>query len=287
MIKLIIGPTASGKSALGIEIARKINGVIINMDSMQIYKSIPIITAQPSSEDLATVPHKLYGFAANNYNLSFGKWIQMMHIEVQNAKNQGFTPVIIGGTMMYAYMLLNGFSPIPEISDEVRHSINKLYATVGHEEFLDITSKMDGGTPHDKQRLVYNHCLILQTGRSLLEYSSLPQKKVFEGEIEVIVPHKTRQQIYDVCNSRFLDMIDGGLFEEVKSVMECANSPIKRATGFPYIIQHFNSEIDYSKMVEKCQQETRNYAKKQIMWLRKMAKEGLIPQAAVDSIGLM
>ena len=279
MIKLIIGPTASGKSALGIEIARKINGIIINMDSMQIYKSIPIITAQPSIEDLAKVPHKLYGFATNDYNLSFGKWLQIMQTEVKNAKNNGFTPIIVGGTMMYAYMLLNGFSPIPEISDEVRNSAHKLYEAVGHEEFLDITKKMDGETPHDKQRLIYNHCLILQTGKSLVQYSLLPQTKLFAGEIEVVIPNKTRKQVYDVCNSRFLDMIKDGLFDEVKSVMEFTNSPIKRATGFPYIIQHFNAEIDYNQMVEKCQQETRNYAKKQIMWLRKMAKENLLGRA--------
>jgi tRNA dimethylallyltransferase len=279
MIKLIIGPTASGKSALGIEIARKINGIIINMDSMQIYKSIPIITAQPSIEDLAKVPHKLYGFATNNYNLSFGKWIQMLQIEVKNAQNQGLTPIIVGGTMMYAYMLLNGFSPIPEISDATRNSTHELYEEIGHDEFLLQTQKMDEETPHDKQRLIYNHCLILQTGKTLLEYSLLPQKKVFEGQIQVIIPKKTRKQVYDICNSRFLDMISDGLFEEVKSVMEFVDSPIKRATGFHCITQHFSGEIDYSQMVEKCQQETRNYAKKQIMWLRKMAKEDLLVEA--------
>ncbi len=246
---------------------------------MQIYKSIPIITAQPSVEDLAKVPHRLYGFATNNYNLSFGKWIQMLQTEVENAKNNGLTPIIVGGTMMYSYMLLNGFSPIPEISDETRNSAHELYEKIGHDEFLLQTQKMDGETPHDKQRLIYNHCLILQTGRTLLEYSSLPQKKVFEGQIEVIIPKKTRKQVYDICNSRFLDMIHDGLFEEVKSVMEFVECPIKRATGFPYILQHFNGEIDYAQMVEKCQQETRNYAKKQIMWLRKMAKEDLLGEA--------
>ncbi len=246
---------------------------------MQIYKSIPIITAQPSINDLAQVPHTLYGFAPNDYNLSFGKWAKIMQIEVENAQNQGIVPIIVGGTMMYAYMLLNGFSPIPEISDKVRNSTHKLYEMIGHEEFLDITKKMDEYTPQDKQRLIYNHCLILQTGKSLAQHSLSPQTKLFEGQIEVIVPKKTRKQVYDICNSRFLDMIEDGLLDEVKSVMEFADSPIKRATGFPYILQHFNGEIDYNQMVEKCQQETRNYAKKQIMWLRKMANENLLGDA--------
>ena len=279
MIKLIIGPTASGKSALGIEIARKINGAVIIIDSMQIYKSIPIITAQPNLEDLANIPHKLYGFAQNDYNLSFGKWIQMMELEVQNARNEGFVPIIVGGTMMYAYMLLNGFSPIPEIDDSIRNGVNKHYDQIGHDEFLDITQKMDDKTPNDKQRLIYNHCLILQTGRSLAQYSLLPQKKMFEGEIEVIIPKKTRKEVYDVCNSRFLDMINDGLFDEVKSVMEFADLPIKRATGFCYIARYLNGEMSFGEMVEKSQQETRNYAKKQIMWLRKMAKENLLGKA--------
>ncbi len=246
---------------------------------MQIYKSIPIITAQPSVEDLAQVPHKLYGFAPNDYNLSFGKWLQIMQTEVKNAQSQGLVPIIVGGTMMYAYMLLNGFSPIPEISDEVRNSAHELYEMIGHEEFLLQTQQMDDKTPHDKQRLIYNHCLVLQTGKSLAQHSLSPQTKLFEGQIEVIIPKKTRKQVYDICNSRFLDMIKDGLFDEVKSVMEFANAPIKRATGFPYILQHFNGEIDYNQMVEKCQQETRNYAKKQIMWLRKMAKENLLGRA--------
>ncbi len=254
---------------------------------MQIYKSIPIITAQPNLEDLANIPHKLYGFAQNDYNLSFGKWIQMMELEVQNARNEGFVPIIVGGTMMYAYMLLNGFSPIPEIDDSIRNVVNKHYNQIGHDEFLDITQKMDDKTPNDKQRLIYNHCLILQTGRSLAQYSLLPQKKMFEGEIEVIIPRKTRKEVYDVCNSRFLDMINDGLFDEVKSVMEFANSPIKRATGFCYIARYLNGEMPFGEMVEKSQQETRNYAKKQIMWLRKMAKENLLGEAGIDSIGFM
>ena len=276
---IITGPTASGKSALAIEIASKKNGYIVNMDCMQIYKSIPIITAQPSLNDLKTVQHHLYGFAENGENLSFGKWVKMVKETITLPQNKGKTPILVGGTMMYAYMLLNGFSPIPEISDETRNSTHELYEEIGHDEFLLQTQKMDGATPHDKQRLIYNHCLILQTGRTLLEYSLLPQKKVFEGQIEVIIPKKTRKQVYDICNSRFLDMIHDGLFEEVRSVMEFANLPIKRATGFPYILQHFNGEIDYAQMVEKCQQETRNYSKKQIMWLRKMAKENLLGEA--------
>ena len=145
---------------------------------------------------------------------------------------------------------------------------------------------MDEHTPQDKQRLIYNHCLILQTGKSLTQHSLSPQTKLFEGQIEVIVPKKTRGEVYAVCNSRFVDMISDGLFEEVKSVMEFADSPIKRATGFPFIMQHFNNEIDYATMVDKCQQETRNYAKKQIMWLRKMAKENLLGEAK-ESISLM
>ncbi len=254
------------------------------MDSMQIYKSIPIITAQPSIEDLAKVPHKLYGFATNNYNLSFGRWAKMVELEVQNARAKGLIPIIIGGTMMYAYMLLNGFSPIPEINDSIRNCANALYAQIGHDEFLNITQKMDDKTPNDKQRLIYNHCLILQTGKSLTQYSLLPQQKMFEGEIEVIIPRKTRKNVYDACNGRFLDMIDDGLFDEVKSVMEFANLPIKRATGFCYVARYLNGEMPFDAMVDKSQQETRNYAKKQIMWLRKMAKEGLIVPDAIQDL---
>lgn len=285
MVKLIIGATASGKSALGMQIARKISGGIVNIDSMQIYNSVPIITAQPTVKDMQEIPHFLYGFAQNNEHFSFGKWLAVFKKVLLKVQNQGLQPIIIGGTMMYAYMLLNGYSPIPEIPNSVRINAGKIYEEIGHEEFLKMVQNLDNSTPKDRQRLVYNYCLLKETGNSLEFYSKLPQIKVFQkNEIEVIAPTKTRLEIYHTCNSRFLEMIENGLLEEVRATMNEDCTQIQRATGFKNVVSYLNGKISKEEMVEKSQQETRNYAKKQIIWLRKFAKEGLILPSSISQL---
>lgn len=251
---------------------------------MQIYKEIPIITAQPNKNDLQKVPHFLYGFAESDYNLSFGKWSQMLRTIVNEVQKR-FEPIIIGGTMMYAYLLLKGYSQIPDVPDDVRISAQNLYKNIGHDEFLKIVEVKDKNTPKDKQRLIYNYCLLEVSGNSLEYYSNLPQIKFFnEGDVEVIIPRKTRQEVYQTCNSRFLDMISDGLLEEIEQVLPREELPIKRATGFPYVAKYLRGEISKEEMIEKSQQETRNYAKKQIIWLRKMAKEGFISGESIKDL---
>lgn len=252
---------------------------------MQIYKNIPIITAQPSKKDQTDVKHFLYGFAEDDYNLSFGNWIKMLQNILIECENQNIEPIILGGTMMYAYLLLKGFSDIPAISITTKQKADELYNEIGHEEFLHLTQKLDANTPQDKQRLLYNYCLITSFGNTLSYYSTLPQIKIFkENEIQIIIPEKTRQQVYEVCNNRFLDMINDGLIEEVESVMQSSHLPIKRATGFVYIKDYILGYISKELMIEKSQQETRNYAKRQIIWLRKFAKEGIIYNNTISNL---
>ena len=252
---------------------------------MQIYKHIPIITAQPTVVDVQEIPHFLYGFAQNDYNLSFGKWATMLRQTIDDVQSKGFESIIVGGTMMYAYMLLNGYSQIPEIPDEMRLEMNQMYDAIGHDDFLQMVQSLDVNTPQDRQRLVYNYCLLKVSSKGLEYYKTLPQIKFFkENEIEIIIPQKTRAEVYETCNGRFLDMITHGLFEEIDAVKHCIPLPIKRATGFVYIVHYLNGNISKEEMIEKCQQETRNYAKKQIIWLRKFANEGLIDISAIKNL---
>jgi len=267
------------------EIARKKNGCVINIDSMQIYKHIPIITAQPTKDDISKIPHFLYGFAENNYNFSFGRWAQMLKKTLLQVNNLGYEPIIVGGTMMYAYLLLNGYSDIPEVPESVRQQMNELYDTIGHEEFLRIVKEKDINTPTDKQRLVYNYCLLEFSGYGLNYYATLPQIQIFKkDEIEIIIPQKTRQEVYETCNSRFLDMLNDGLLEEIKAVIDDKCLPIKRATGFCYVVEYLRGIMTKQQMIEKSQQETRNYAKRQIIWLRKFAKENFIPFHSIHNL---
>lgn len=242
---------------------------------MQIYKHIPIITAQPTKADFSTVPHFLYNFAKNDYNLSFGKWLKMLQNTLLQIKDRNV--IIVGGTMMYAYLLLNGYSNIPEIPDSIRKGAENLYNEVGHDSFLQIVKERDDQTPQDKQRVIYNYCLLEHTGFGLHYYKSLPQTKFFnKGDVEIIIPQKTRAEVYQACDNRFIDMIQNGLIEEVDSVMNMRHLPIKRATGFINIANYISGNMTKDDMINKCQQETRNYAKRQIIWLRKFAKECLL-----------
>jgi len=267
------------------EIARKKNGCIINIDSMQIYKHIPIITAQPTKNDISKIPHFLYSFAENNYNFSFGRWVQMLKETLLQVNNLGYEPIIVGGTMMYAYLLLNGYSDIPEVPESIRQQMNELYDTIGYEEFLRIVKEKDINTPMDKQRLVYNYCLLEVSGYSLNYYATLPQIQIFKkDEIEIIIPQKTRQEVYKTCDNRFLDMLNNGLLEEIEAVIDDQLLPIKRATGFCYIVEYLRGIMTKQEMIEKSQQETRNYAKRQIIWLRKFAKEHLISLNLINNL---
>jgi tRNA dimethylallyltransferase len=252
---------------------------------MQIYKDIPIITAQPTKKDISEIPHFLYGFAENNYNFSFGRWVQMLKETLLQVNNLGYEPIIVGGTMMYAYLLLSGYSDIPEVPDDIRQKANELYDEIGHEEFLRIVEEKDINTPKDKQRLVYNYTLLEVSGYGLNYYATLPQIQIFQkDEIEIIIPQKTRQEVYKTCNGRFLDMLNDGLVEEIESVINDQLLPIKRATGFYYIVEYLKGVITKQEMIEKSQQETRNYAKRQIIWLRKFAKEHLISLNLINNL---
>lgn len=252
---------------------------------MQIYREIPIITAQPTVSDQTSVPHYLYGFAENGYNLSFGKWVKKLKEVIKDVHSKGLESIIVGGTMMYAYMLLNGYSEIPEIPDELRLETNKMYESIGHDEFLKIALELDAKTPKDRQRLVYNYCLLKVSGKNLHYYKTLPQIKVFKkNEVEVIIPQKTREQVYKTCNNRFLDMIKDGLLDEIEAVKHLTHLPIKRATGFTYIVNYLDGKISKQEMIEKSQQETRNYAKRQIIWLRKFANEALIDVLSIQNL---
>ena len=280
-ILIISGPTASGKSKLAIELAKKYNGVVINADSMQIYKGLPILSAQPSQDDLKEAEHKLYSVLEPTEKCSAGIWVKLVQKEIEDARQNGKTPIVVGGTGMYLKSLIEGLSPIPEVSESVRTEVVNTREEIGNGRFFDLVKKVDPVTAKrvgvtDKQRLMRAYEVYLETGKSLSDWREVPNKKLYSRNeffhINVLPP---REKLYERCDVRFEKMVDdGGVIEEVKEFTanypECfeKNCSVLKTLGLAEIIDYINGKVSKSEMIEIASQKTRNYAKRQLTWLR-------------------
>ena len=280
-IHIIAGPTASGKSARALELARETNGVIINCDSKQIYDAMPVLTAQPSVDELAEIPHRLYGHLHPNDVCSAGNWREMVIPVIAEVIEHGQTPIICGGTGLYINALMKGFSPIPDIPQEVRDATNKMQEDLGNPAFFEALKKRDPVMadrlhPYHTARLLRAWEVIEATGKSLAEWQKIAPEPPPEGwgfDVELIVP--PREQVRENCHTRFVNMLDEGAIDEViafqKRIDEGdvrADVPMARAHGFRFLRSYLNGEISKEEAIEKSVTETRQYAKRQVSWFR-------------------
>lgn len=284
--KIIIlgGPTASGKTALAIDIAARINAVVINADSQQVYREIPIITAQPTKEEQNAVPHRLYGVVSAREYFSVANWLAMLEAEIKSAWTKGKTPLLVGGTGMYIKSLVEGIAEVPEISNEIRSHVRGLCDSVGAPEVHRLLSEKDPQIagklkPGDKQRVLRAYEVILQTGKSLLHWQQ-QNKTIFPPEmfgLFSLLPD--RQEVYKRCNLRFLNMLENGAIEEVRALKAMQippKMPAMNALGVPELLSYENGDISRDAMVELAQQKTRNYVKRQFTFFRNQMKQAKI-----------
>lgn len=280
-IHIIAGPTASGKSAKALEIARAQNGVIINCDSLQIYDGLHLLTAHPSDEEKTEIPHLFYGTLHPNEVCSAGNWREMVEPIIHDVINNGQTPIICGGTGLYIKALTDGLSPMPDIPEEIREKVVARYETLGAEEFYKELTARD---PIMAERFHVNHKariirameVLDATGKSLAEWQELPRTpppKEWEFELHKVLPD--REILYDRCNKRFEWMLQNGALDEVKTFDARLKSgevnagvPLCKALGFIQLRAYLNGEITREEAIEKSQTLTRNYAKRQMTWLR-------------------
>ncbi len=280
-VHIICGPTASGKSARGLDLAHEKNGVIINADSLQIYNRLPILTAQPSDGDKQVAPHRLYNLLEPNLQMTAGAWRQLALTEIDFAIENNQTPIIIGGTGFYLKALIEGLSPIPEIPASVRIMAEDLMDELGIEGFHNLMREKDPVMaarlhPNDRQRNLRAYEVMAHTGESLSEWQKAPKiepdpKLVFD--IEVIIPE--REILYARCDERFKQMVKIGAVEEVAKLDDDImagrvniDAPITHALGFDALQQHVRGEIDLDTAIFMAQNETRHYAKRQTTWFR-------------------
>lgn len=284
-ILIVAGPTASGKSARAIEIARQRNGVIINCDSMQVYDALPVLTAQPPAGDLEKAPHRLYSALHPNDPCSAGTWRQMVDPVITEVLNAGKTPMIVGGSGLYIKALTEGLSPIPDVPDEIRRKAVALQKELGNPAFHEELARRDPVMaarfhPFHTARLVRAWEVLEATGKSLAEWQKgdrLAPPDDWNFEIEIIIPE--RSVLHQRCNDRFLWMMDNGAPEEVKAFSKRVESgeiktgiPVLKALGYKQLLGWINGELNREQAVEQAQAKTRQYAKQQVTWFRNQLK---------------
>lgn len=275
---LIAGPTASGKSRLALEIAQNQNGVIINADAMQVYSGLPILTAQPSREEIETAPHELYGVIDPSENFSAGKWRKIAVKCIQQTLEKGKTPIITGGTGLYFKVLLEGLAEIPPIPQSVRQEAKQLYEKIGHTAFREELTKMDPKSaksikPNDKQRLIRAWEVAKFTGKPLGYWqkktaaSGLPDSLFFHKHL--LMPPK--DELYKACDKRFVEMMKKGAIDEVKALLRKnldPDLPAMKIIGVKEISAFLKGEITKEEAIKMAQRETRRYAKRQMTWFK-------------------
>jgi len=286
-IIVISGVTASGKSGLALQLAKQINGVIINADSMQVYKGLPILSAQPTKDEQNQVEHLLYSHLKPTQNCSVGIWLEIVQKAINETLANNKTPIIVGGTGMYIAKLIEGILEMPDISKETRQKTTKLYDEIGYEEFYKLTSDIDNEavlklSQNDKHRLMRIYEMFMETGKKLSDIKKQPNQIFYPREqFFHINLNPQRELLYEKCNKRFEKIIDKGGLDEVKKfikdypeiIQNPQNYSISKTLGLREIIQYIKGEINWDEMIEVSTKITRNYAKRQYTWFRNQLKD--------------
>jgi tRNA dimethylallyltransferase len=275
-VYIIAGPTASGKSGYALELARKMNGVIINGDSLQIYNELPLLTAQPSSETQTMVPHRLYGALSHQEKCTVGKWLEMATREINKAFQNGKIPIVVGGTGLYLKALIDGLIDIPEINQSIKNKVQAEFDSVGREEFYNHLKKIDPDYavkigPDNTQRVLRARNVFEATGKPFSVWRQQHNSKQHDFAFYKICLMPPREVLYSRCNQRFLQMIEVGIIDEVKAAQQYyipQDHTLRKAIGFREIESALQGGITMDEAIKKAQQLTRNYAKRQVTWLR-------------------
>ena len=279
---LIAGPTASGKSALALALAEATGGIIINTDSMQVYRDLHIITARPTLEEEARVPHRLYGYSDAAVNCSAGAWIGEAAKVLNEARSENRLAIFTGGSGLYFKALTRGLSAVPPIAPAIRETIRARLERDGVEALhaeLSVRDPMSAEKlkPRDRSRIARALEVIEATGRSLTDWhrDGLPPLLPADRTVALFL-NPDRDALYARIDQRFSRMIEAGALEEV-AVLAARNLdpllPAMKAHGVPALIRHLAGDITLDEAVETGRADTRHYAKRQFTWFRHQLPE--------------
>lgn len=277
-VVLIAGATASGKSALALELAQRCGGVIINADSMQVYADLRVLTARPSREDEACAPHRLYGHVPAEQAYSVAQWLSEAAAQIASAHDCGQTAIVVGGTGLYFKALTEGLSPIPAIADDIRAHWRGEAAVRGAEELHADLAVRDPETAgrlnsSDMQRIVRALEVIESTGQSLAAWQRIKGRPVVEPDsARCLLVERPREEIYRRCDARFEAMVRTGALEEVAALAGknlAPGLPAMRALAVGPLMQHVSGDLPLDEALAMAKRETRQYVKRQLTWQRR------------------
>jgi tRNA dimethylallyltransferase len=298
-VVVVAGPTASGKSALAARLARDFGGVVINADSMQVYRELPILTAQPDDAAKAAARHRLYGFLALDDVCSADRWATLARQEIDAAYEAEKLPILCGGTGLYLRALMQGFSPIPEVPADVRQAARDLMGQIGSAALRERLAEGDPASAarlhaNDRQRIARAWEVLQATGRPLSEWQALPPMAPGDLRFLTFVLLPERAALYQACDRRFSAMLAEGALQEVRKALTAYpglyhpdRTPPEggaKALGFWGLARHaWEGSAVSQDTVAAAQQQTRNYAKRQGTWFRnQMATENFITPQPSD-----
>ena len=280
-IILIYGPTAAGKSLFAIRLAKKINGEVINADSMQVYKELKIITARPFQKDYKNIRHHLYGFQSVKKNFSTGDWLKLVNQKIFDLEKRGKVPILVGGTGLYFKALTEGLTNIPNIPIKFRSKIRSLHSKIGSKNFFLKLVKLDPLIKNrinqsDTQRAIRAYEIKMYTKKSIYEWfkktKSNHEKKSF-FKIYIDYP---RNELLKRISARSKKMVEKGAVSEVKRFIKLKipkNKSAPKAIGINEIKEYLQKKIEIKDVIEKISIKTRQYAKRQSTWARGNMKD--------------
>ncbi len=273
-LALIAGPTASGKSALAIELAERIGGVVVNADASQVYRDLRILSARPTHEDEARVPHRLFGHVDGAKACSAASWAADAAAEVRRAHAAGRVPVLVGGTGLYLRTLLDGIAPVPEIDADIRASVRALPVAQAHAALAradpDAAARL---AARDTTRVARALEVVRATGRTLAAWQAERSGGIGDTvTVRGVVLLPDRDALFARCDARLAAMFDDGGMEEVAALLAREDvpddAPVRRAIGVPEIAALLAGVVDRDTALSAAQQATRRYAKRQYTWFR-------------------
>ena len=276
---LLAGPTASGKSELAIYIAKKINGEIINADSMQVFKEIKILSARPN--DYKNIKHHLYGFVSVKKSFSTGEWIKHTEKKINEIIKKKKTPIIVGGTGLYFKSLIEGIAQIPNISKAKRDKIIKLFNQIGVDEFYKKLIKLDPKcknkiVKNDKQRMIRFYEVKFYTKRSIFDWQKNTKNNLKDINFKKIFLNSPREVLLAKIEKRFKKMVDQGAIKEAKKFKKLGVSKILTSNnilGLKEIMYHLEGKMTLKEAVGRSIIRTRQYIKRQMTWFRGQMKD--------------
>ena len=292
---LIAGPTASGKSALALDLADRLGGVIVNADSMQVYRDLRIITARPTLEDEERVPHRLYGFVDAAEDYSVGRWCRDVEKSLVEIAGQGRVPILVGGTGLYFKALTTGLAAVPPVPADIRAGVRGRLQREGAPALHAELSNLDPSTAqrlmvNDRSRIARALEVVLATGRPLSDWhkEGMPALMNPDRAVKIFLTCERKELVHRI-ETRFAAMLNAGALDEVRLLAARKLDPLlpaMKAHGVPWLIRHVNREISIEEAAAGAIMDTRRYTKRQVTWFRNQMTDWLweTPENALSAV---